>query len=546
MNTGDDKRPQEGGIAAGDPDAAGAVPGSAPDSAPISFTHGFLAVAFPALFLTAVWSILADISGAIRFAYPFFALALLAGGLASVAIQSLFEHIRGGDFARQRALALTVFAVYAIRAGLIGGGLETRLLPSIRFAVCLLAYVAEWVWAGSVFRFLSDRAKVIKDVEKRGQETIFHAFREENYLLKDAVSGISRAAGLTGILAITLLAACLLPLLWNKAPSARTIVLSGAFIVAREFVLALFRHYREEFALASLGLPNAFSYTGGRIGPAVIVIALAAALSAAASIGFPVIPSAWFFALLARLFAFLNRPGASHAAPETFDFEPDSAYEPALPPTLPDAGEPLFDPRLLFMVLKYAALAAAAFGAFWFLFGPFFKRRFRAFFAEGTALRYLRSFIAAMRAGFAAFGRAVAVSFGSGFGFRAKKGRTADRAASGDFRETARLRAAAVRSPEKKAEIGRLTAVFAKLIESGTEAGIRWERHEAPLEYALRLGATLTASAPDLRLAGRLYEKALYAKELLSNAEETAFQAAVERVLSAAADSPDMSEGNRT
>lgn len=540
MNTGGDKQQKETGSGA---------PGSEV-SAPVSFSHGLLAITFPGLFLAGAWSILADITGAIRFTDPIFALAVLAGGLASVALQALFAQIRGGEFARQRALALSVFAVYGMRAALAGGGMAERLIPTLRFAVCVLAYVAEWVWAGSVFRFLSDREKVIADMEKRGAETIFHAFREENYLLKDAVSGISRAAGLTGFLAVALLAACLFPLLWGTAPSARTIILVGAFFVVREFVLALFRHYREEFALASLGLPNAFSYTGGRVAPAIAVIALAATVAALAAISVPVVPSAWFFALLARLFAFLNRPGTARAAPETFDYDNDSNYEPALPPTLPDAGEPLFDPRFLFMVIKYAALAAAALGAFWFLFGPFFKRRFREFFTEGTALRYLRSLLATIRSGFAAFSRAVAGAFRTGPGFRLKKGRTGDRAASRDFRETARLRAASAQSPEKKAEIGRLTAIFAKLIEFGSGKDIRWERHEAPLEYARRLGTELDTTqvetvSEDLSLAGRLYEKALYAKELLTKAEEAAFSLAVERVLSAEAGTPDRSEENR-
>ncbi len=504
------------------------------DSAPLSFSHGLLALTFPALFIAGVFSLLADCADSIRFGDPAFALAVLAGGVASVAFNALFTRIRGGGIARHQALALALAAAYAARAGLIDGSLAERLIPSARFAACLLSYAGEWIWAGILFRFLADRERFVSDMRERGNETIFHAVREEDYLLRDAAGGVSQASKLSGLLAGFLLAALFIPLLLGTVPSLRSIALVGAFFAYREFLVALFRHFREEFALAGMGLANAFSYASARMGPAAAVIALAAIIAIAASLALPPVPSAWFFALIARLFAFLNRPTPHEELPEDFLAEPEGESDTLFPPSMPDAGEPLFDPRALFLFLKYAALVAFACAALWFLFGPFFKREFRRFFAEGAALRYLRALIGTVRAGFAAMGRAIAGAFRSRFGFRSL-GRTAgDGTEARAFKASLRKRADSAKSPEKKAEIGRLTAVFATLIDWGSAAGTGWERHEAPLEYARRLAREFPPHEEDLALAGVLFEKALYAKELLGAREERDFTDAVSRILASA------------
>ncbi len=515
-----------------------------------NLAHAALAISLPGLFLAATASLLSDALGFARFEgllppAAILVAAVLGAGVASTALAALFRGIRSGPFAGHRALVLSILAFYLIRLAAIPGRLAVRAIPSLRFALFVLAFAAEWLWAGAIFKFLDDRKELIADMGERGGETIFHAIREEAYLLTDAAAGISRVRGLVGFLTAVLVAVFFVPGFFGRAPSPRSYLLAAGFIFYGEFAAALFRHYREEFALAGLGLSGAFSYTAGRIAPALALLALSALAASLAPTGRALVPTAWLFALIARLFAWLRGLGGT-PAPTNFGPQDGPDYEAPEAPAFPEPGEPLFDPALLFAILKYAALGALALGIFWFLFGPFFKRGFRAFFSGGAFVRYLKELAATLRTGFASLFRAVASGFRSGFSLRA--GRRARRGTrEGEaFRASLRERANIAKSPEKREEIGRLTGRFAELIDLGSRSGVPWGRHEAPREYALRLGETLDESAADLDAAGRLFEKALYARELLDSGEEGEFFAAVDRVLTREAGLPDTPEGTRS
>lgn len=81
------------------------------------------------------------------------------------------------------------------------------------------------------------------------------------------------------------------------------------------------------------------------------------------------------------------------------------------------------------------------------------------------------------------------------------------------------------KSREKKAELDRLSKIFVKLIEWGNENNFRYEKNLAPLEYVQMM------NNKSAEMAGLLFEKALYAKELLTENEEKLFKQYVNEVI---------------
>lgn len=92
------------------------------------------------------------------------------------------------------------------------------------------------------------------------------------------------------------------------------------------------------------------------------------------------------------------------------------------------------------------------------------------------------------------------------------------------------------KSKEKKAELDRLTKMFMKLIDWGTQYYIIYKKNLAPLEYTNELSSFLIKKNWDenldkLNTAGNLFEKALYSEELLSQKEEEAFNSSVLEII---------------
>ena len=84
----------------------------------------------------------------------------------------------------------------------------------------------------------------------------------------------------------------------------------------------------------------------------------------------------------------------------------------------------------------------------------------------------------------------------------------------------------AKRSKEKTAEIDRLTKHFMRLIDWGQAHNIKYRDNLAPAEY------TALINSPEAALAGILFEKALYDKNVLTASEEKDFVDAVKTIIS--------------
>ncbi len=172
--------------------------------------------------------------------------------------------------------------------------------------------------------------------------------------------------------------------------------------------------------------------------------------------------------------------------------------------------------RKTFIIIAVTALIV-------FLVSPLFSKKVRAFLKERKLLKTIRSFFASIAEFFASLGKKEKKDY-SRMTENQKK-------ISRHFEELAKL---AKKSEEKRKEISRLTRLFVQLTERGAELGTVYTKNLAPKEYLQMLAEKTSDSCnaeENLLKAGTLFEQSLYAKELLTEEQEAAYEEAVKKSL---------------
>ncbi len=220
-------------------------------------------------------------------------------------------------------------------------------------------------------------------------------------------------------------------------------------------------------------------------------------------------------------FGYMPAPVVNEQHAEMGQYEPVDFYNPAedfaklFPETKRIIPEWFWD--LLFGIIKWAAISALSIGVIIFLLKPFFSAHWKIFWKEGRLFKFLKNVFSDIRD----FLRSIftrntteqpystiqSQKFGEGIKDFMKK---------------------AGRSKEKNAEIDRLTKHFMKLIDWGEAHKIQYLQNFAPAEY------TALFNNETANLAGILFEKALYDKNVLTAEEEKQFIEAVEKILKTA------------
>ena len=172
--------------------------------------------------------------------------------------------------------------------------------------------------------------------------------------------------------------------------------------------------------------------------------------------------------------------------------------------------------ELIYGIIKWSLIAVLVTGVIIFFFKPFFTAHWKQFWKEGRFIRFLKHIFEEFKEFLRyAFTRtnldesyAAVSDEGKKFGEGIK-----------DFLKRAG------RSKEKNAEIDRLTKYFMRLIDWGQLHEIKYRPNLAPAEY------TDLINSDAAKLAGSLFEKALYDKNVLTAEEEKQFVEAVEAVI---------------
>lgn len=163
-----------------------------------------------------------------------------------------------------------------------------------------------------------------------------------------------------------------------------------------------------------------------------------------------------------------------------------------------------------FIILEYIVIAAIIAGIIFFLFSAFFSKKWKEFWKDRKLNAFLKS----------AWMKLKQLVHDL---LHMKRQKTAyNTVEAAHFRDTMKSLLSGVRkSKEKRAELDALTKKFMQLVDYAASKGVSFKPHMAPLEFARLL------ENDDALVAGRLFEQALYARELLSKEERTMFEESI-------------------
>ena len=345
---------------------------------------------------------------------------------------------------------------------------------------------------------------------------------EESWLISDFVEAIDDSLFKLGILSFVDFVFFLALFFSNTHLSVLSVLFMLMHAVLLVFVLILSNIYKNETYYAGMGLASVFPVRRRLLKVSFFFCLICVVIAFFIASDTALLKPSYF----AWLFAWLQgtkTEGAAPAVPTTPEMRPEVLEEMSLE-SLGGEANPFFE--ILFQVIKWIALIGISGLILFFFFGPFFSAKWKDFWKEKKFITYLRRLRDALKSALIAL-----------LGIRIKRGEAYAKAAA-DFKEKiSTILEASKKSKEKKKEIDRLTTQFLKLIEWGEERDIAYKKNLAPAEYT-SLIAERYPDLPELRehceAAGTLFEKALYAKELLSADEENRFVAAVSAVVKTA------------
>lgn len=482
-------------------------------------SHRCIAFCVPALFLAAALSFAHDIYDGFSPPGLLFWIPVLSGGILALALSGLFHAERAGSLAPWRALALTLFAVYVLHVLARSAPMPERLVPDAATLFALVCVACQWIWSLGIERLFLDREQFIQSLDDLDGTALSVAMRDDGLFLSETTDSLRGVLASVTIAAFLLVALLLFSFTNGSRPSIPTFVFVAAYFFFLLLVYALFRIYNDEVYFAGFGLRGSFSLTHRRSLYALALLAICLAIAVCVSSDSAILPPtvfAWLLELLRRI------PRRSIPVDGDALFPPESDADSALLRALKETDvKPLVDLTWLVNVLKVVFLILLVFALVRFLFGPFFAREWRNFWKEGRFRRYLVSWFASLKSLF----------------LWVKNGGKRDTVRSPVtrsrplFADSVRARLRPGKSPEKKREIGRLAYQFLRIIDWGDARGLGWKPFVAPLEYARMLAAAEPRIGREAMIAARLFEKALYAAELLGAEEESSFMLAVDAVV---------------
>ena len=203
------------------------------------------------------------------------------------------------------------------------------------------------------------------------------------------------------------------------------------------------------------------------------------------------------------------------------DLYSDIEIEPESHEMLGRDARPIWILEFIAEFIKYAAIVVLAFLALYFFIRPFFTNHFRVFWSDGHLIKFLNKLWNELKE----FLRFV-------FSKDTRVKQAYSTVQSKKFKESMMdFLKKTKRSKEKIMEIDRLTKHFMRLIDWGQSQGIKYVATLAPAEYTALISEKSEEIKKPAVLAGQLFEKALYDKNVLSAEEENLFISSIDAII---------------
>ena len=411
-----------------------------------------------------------------------------------------------------------------------------RLLPSLYNIPSALSVLLIWFPVLEIKRIFSEQELFESYMQNYNGERLRHIMLEDSSLLSETSIGIKKIISryiIFSLLLFLLLVICRLSgiyinvLTWLLFVS---IFIIGIFIIAFLFFLS------REYVYAAQGLKL---YNRPKVIMSGFIIILAALLAAfILSSDKSFLPPSLLAALLQFIIGLLGRLFRPVDRSNAMIFEPPAFESPVFTNDFQEIAEER-DPFPFWNLLKYAALAAAAFLFIWFMISPLLRRAglFRGIKA------WPKGIISFIRVWLSSF--FVSITYFIKSLFEGKAGRRLHNESNEVIRRLEENLYAAY-SRVKQKDIKKSIGLFARLIFWGEETyNITWKPSFAPIEYCFLLAEAVKnnnhinnninndkENDKKILLAGELFEKALYSFKMLSKAEMNEFSALIEMIIS--------------
>lgn len=424
-------------------------------------------------------------------------------------------------------------------------------IPGVPALLIIVPTLFECYFTMKLEKAFSYHDSFVKSCGTLSGQPLASMLHEENWLISDFVEAINDSIFKLGILSFVTAAFFLALFFTNTKLSAVTVIFMLIHAVLFVFTRILSSIFKNETYYAGMGLSSIFPVRRRLLKVSFFFCLICVVIAFFIASDNALLKPSYF----AWLFAWLQGTKTENAAPvvpTAPEPRPEVLEEMSLQ-SLGGEANPFFE--ILFQIIKWIALVGMAGLILFFFFGPFFSAKWKDFWKNKKFVTYLRRLRDALKS-------ALRSALNALLGIRTKRGEAYAKAAA-DFKEKiSTILEASKKSKEKKKEIDRLTTQFLKLIEWGEERGIKYKKNLAPAEYTSLIAERYPA-LPDLgesseaaktagtdsspehaagstfadaaKNAGTLFEKALYAKELLTADEEKRFATAVSEVIKSAA-----------
>ncbi|MCR4940390.1 MAG: DUF4129 domain-containing protein [Treponemataceae bacterium] len=438
-----------------------------------------------------------------------FCLYIFLTGAIALFVSWIFLNEKAGVFANLRFLVF--YQVISIALFLF-------LIPVVPIFITIPSSVLEWILVIKLDKAFACHDSFAKNCGDLTGQSLSSMLHEQSWLTSDYVEQMNDSLFKTSILSVVTLLFFLVLFFTNTQISVLSLVFILLHTVLLLLTLILNSIYKNETYYAGLGLSAIFGIRNRLLLISFLFCILCALIALFISSDNALLkPSyfSWLLDFLRMLFGSKEREQA--APPPEQSFSQGMPASPIPPGIMETEANPILE--MIMNIIKWAFLAAIAGGLLFFFFGPFFSAKWKDFWKKKKLLTYLRRFLDALKTAIKAL-----------FSIQIKKGEAYAQAAAVFKDKISSILEASKKSKEKKKEIDRLTTQFLKLIEWGEERDIAYKKSLAPAEYTALISERYPALGEPCGAAGALFEKALYAKELLSKEEEESFASSVSAV----------------
>ncbi len=428
-------------------------------------------------------------------------------GIVTQGVSWIFLKEKTTIFANVRFIVFYEIAFFTLFTFVIPG------VPALLILVPTLFECYFTMKLEKAFSYHDDFSKSCGDLSGQPLASMLH---EESWLISDFVEAIDDSIFKLGIFSFVTAGFFLALFFTNTKLSAVTVIFMLIHAVLFVFTRILSSIFKNETYYAGMGLSSIFPVRRRLLKVSCFFCLICVVIAFFIASNTALLKLSYFAWLFAWLQGTKNE-GAAQTVPTTPEMRPEVLEEMSLQ-SMGGEASPFFE--FLFQVIKWIALVGMAGLILFFFFGPFFSAKWKDFWKNKKFVTYLRRLRDALKSALKAL-----------LGIRIKCGESYMKAAA-DFKEKiSTILEASKKSKEKKKEIDRLTTQFLKLIEWGEERDIAYKKTLAPAEYTSLIAERYPALGESCDAAGTLFEKALYAKDLLTADEEKRFVVAVSAVV---------------